>query len=129
MLHPIQSAAIDQLGRTLGDHTPFVMLNLLRFEPEGGRERYFGHYLPAFRAIAARHAIHDIAPIWMGEVRTMLAGPAEETWDAVLLVRYPSLAAFRTIVDSEAYRSDAAPHREAALRDWRLVAQTEMDRS
>lgn len=129
MLHPIQSAAIDHLGRTLGDRTPLVMLNLLRFQPEGGRERYFGHYLPAFRAIAARHAFHDIAPIWKGEVCTIFAGPAEETWDAVLLVRYPSLAAFRTIVDSEAYRSDAAPHREAALLDWRLVAQTAMDRS
>lgn len=129
MLRPIQSAAIDQFAQERGEDTPLVMLNLLQFQPDGGRERYFGHYIPAFRAIAAQYGIEGIAPIWTGEVRAMVAAPAEEVWDAVLLVRYPSLAAFRTIVDSGAYQTEAAPHREAALRDWRLVAQTEMKRS
>lgn len=119
MLHLIQSTAINQLER--GSATaPACHAHLMHFQPGGGSERLY----PAFRAIAARQAIPDIAPIGMGEVRAILANPAQEMWDPVLLIRYPLPAAFRTIVESEACRADAAPHRKAALRDWCLGAQT-----
>lgn len=125
MLHPIRSAALDEAVQTAGKG-PVVMLNLLRFHP-GGRERYFDQYVPAFRAISAEQGFSEITPIWLGQVQAMLAGPEEERWDAALLVRYPSITAFRKIAESDAYRTRAAPHHEVALRDWRLIAQTAID--
>ena len=118
----------DRLAPVLDDQ-PVFMLNLLRFRPDRGREIYFNDYVTAFRAIVVARGIDGIAPIWTGDVAGFVAGPTGEAWDAVLVVRYPSLAAFRAIVDSAEYRDTAAPHREAALLDWRLIAQTEMPRS
>lgn len=126
MLHPINPDMLARLDKDLGLDTPVTMLNLLRFEPDGGRERYFNHYVLAFRQIAADFAIDATEAVWIGEVRGMLAGPAEEEWDAVLLVRYPSVAAFRAIAESEAYRLTAAPLHKASVREWRLVCQTVM---
>ena len=128
MLHEIRTDMLDRLAPVLDDQ-PVFMLNLLRFRPGRGREIYFNDYVTAFRAIVAARGIDGIAPIWTGDVAGFVAGPAGEAWDAALVVRYPSLAAFRAIVDSAEYRDTAAPHREAALLDWRLIAQTEMPRS
>jgi hypothetical protein len=129
MIHPIHAATLDRLAATLDRDAPVVMLNLLRFDPAGGQARYFGDYVPAFRRIAAALGIEGIAPLWSGAVAAPLAAPAGEAWDAVVLVRYPRLADFAAIVASAAYRRDAAPHREAALHDWRLIAQTELARA
>lgn len=129
MLHEIRAEMLDRLLVELPSDQPIFMLNLLRFRPDGGRAMYFNAYVTAFRAIVAARGIDGIAPIWTGDVAGFVAGPAGEIWDAALIVRYPSLAAFRTIVDSADYRETAAPHREAALLDWRLIAQTEMSRS
>ena len=35
---------------------------------------------------------------------------------------YGDFAAFRSIVDTQTYRREAAPHRHAALEDFRLFA-------
>lgn len=128
MTYEIDSASLDWLAAELPETSPVFMLNLLRFQPNGGREAYFDDYLPAFRAIAAEQGIEGIAPVWTGNVASIVAGADEEWWDTVLVVRYPSLHAFRAIAESARYRETAAPYREAALRDWRLVAQTEMVR-
>lgn len=128
MTYPIQAASLDRIQATLAKDVPIFMLNLLRFRPNGGRETYFGRYIAAFRQITAEQGIEGIAPIWTGDVAGFVAGPDAEAWDAVLMVSYPTIDAFRAIVDSEAYRTRAAPHREAALLDWRLIAQTEMPR-
>jgi len=122
----IRSAALDRLEGTLSEGTPVFMLNLLRFHPDGGRQTYFGGYIAAFRAVATQMGIEGIVPIWMGDVAEMVAGPPEERWDAVLVVRYPSVAAFRTIVESDAYRTSAEPVHRSAVLEWRLIAQTEL---
>ena len=126
MIYEISTTSIASLATTLPAHAPVCMLNLLRFRPNGGRDRYFGDYVAAFRAIMRDKGIDGIAPVWSGSVVGMVAGPDGEKWDAVLIVRYPSLAAFRAIVESDAYRDNAAPHRIGALIDWRLIAQTEV---
>ena len=56
-----------------------------------------------------------------------IVAPADEQWDDVAIVGYPGLAAFRTLVESEAYKKEADPHRSAALADWRLIATSKAD--
>lgn len=117
------------------ENTPFVMLNLLRYKqyadygegidfgPHSGREAYHQGYRPAFGEIAARsESAKSIRPIFLGAVLTCLVGPTDEPWDEVALVEYPSFEAFRSIAESPEYKRDAAPHRRAALENWRLIA-------
>ena len=126
MIFDISATALDLLANELPADAPIHMLNLLRFRVEGGREAYFQNYLPAFQAIVAEQGIMGISPIWLGSVAGHVAAPTTESWDAVAIIRYPSLGAFRSLVESEAYRERAGPHRLAALADWRLIAQTEL---
>lgn len=60
--------------------------------------------------------------MFVGAVLACLVGPADEPWDDVALVEYPSFAAFRSVVEHPDYKRDAAPHRRAALENWRLIA-------
>src|SRR5689334_8843188 len=89
-------------------NTPVVMLNLLRYKqhadygdrtdfgPRSGREAYHQGYSPAFREIAARsESTKSVQPIFLSAVLACLVGPADEPWDEVALVEYPSFAAFR----------------------------------
>ena len=115
---------------------PIFMLNLLRyneratygddagFEPCSGREAYFQRYVPAFGELAQGVGIK---PFWIGHVLAGIVAPADERWDDVAIVEYPSFEAFRTLVESEAYKAKADPHRAAALADWRLIATSKAD--
>ena len=128
MTYPLSTAALDSIAASLPPDAPIHMLNLLRFHPDGGRERWFTSYIGAFRAISADMGIEGIGPVWNGAGRGTVAGPEGEAWDAIVLVHYPSIGAFRAIVESERYRTEAAPHREASVVDWRLIAQVEVPR-
>ncbi len=120
----------DSLAALAGlpDDGALLMLNLLRFRdqaayPEGsphgactGREayaRYGGAAMPHLRSVGA--GVELDAPAELSVI-----GPAAE-WDEVLLVRYPSLAAFLRMLADPGYRA-ATVHRTAALADSRLVA-------
>ena len=121
---------------TMPEDRPVVMVNLLRYKdlagydgpsdagPCTGREAYFGRYLPAFARVAAGTPFRLL---YAGNVFAALAAPAGERWDDVAVVEYPSLAAFRRVVESAAYAAEAAPHRRAALEDWRLIATLKME--
>jgi hypothetical protein len=67
----------------------------------------------------------DYSVFWVGNVRGMLASEHDESWDDVVIVRYSAFSALRRILESEAYKSEAAPHRRAALADWRFIATTQ----
>lgn len=107
---------------------PIVMLNLLSFReraayPEGsghssctGREaykRYAAAVMPMLQAVGGH-------PVWQGRVDQTLIGP-DESWDAMLLVQYPSRQKFLEMAMNPDY-FPVAVHRKAALRDSRLVA-------
>ncbi len=85
------------------------MLNLLRFRPDGGRERYeeYGAAVaPLLEKVGARVA-------FLGEATLALIGDA--SWDLVLLVEYPTRQAFLDMVGSEEYRAIEHLRSEALL--------------
>ena len=98
---------------------PVVMLNLLRFRPDGGRELY-ADYLEHFRRTAAPHGAEVV---YVGEGSTALVADPGQSWDAVLLVRYPSRQAFSDMVRDPDY--SAGTHlRTEALEEAVLQATT-----
>ena len=122
--------AVQAAAGVIPDDVPVVMLNMLRFReqadygnrtefaPCSGREAYLQRYAPVVRQIMA-----DVSQVvWLGNVLAPVIAPADEPWDTIVLVEYPSFAAFRRLVENPRYLAEAAPHRTAALEDSRLIA-------
>lgn len=84
-------------GRT-GENSPIVMLNLLRFRPDGGQERYAEYgaaVTPLLEKIGGKI-------VFAGEPAAALLG--EGSWDLVVLVEYPSRQAFLDMIASPEYQ-------------------------
>lgn len=97
-------SGVDPTGQDLkrfleeDDGQPVVMLNLLRYKRDGGRESYAKYakaIVPFLKAVGGE-------VVYFGEGGTPLVG---ETWDAVLLVRYPSRSAFSEMVANPDYQA------------------------
>lgn len=93
------AAFADFLGAD--DASPVVMLNLLRFAPDGGRERH-ARYLELATPILARFGANIL---FRGEGLPVLTSGHVEPWDAVLLVHYPDRSAFAALVDDADYKA------------------------
>jgi uncharacterized protein (DUF1330 family) len=121
--------SFSQLFANTAPDKPVTMLNLLRFKESAhysadraetacsGREayaRYVGNALQSVKAAGGK-------VVWQGHACHALVAPADERWDEVLLVQYPSAAAFMDMVRSPAYQA-FVHHRSAALDDARLFA-------
>ena len=83
------------------DGKPVVMLNLLRFRPDGGRERYF-EYVNMVGPLVARYGAEIV---YAGDGSTPLAAEPGQSWDTVALVRYPSRRALADMIADPAYES------------------------
>jgi hypothetical protein len=132
-MNPIEITlqALDAAERAIPPGQPVYMLNLLRYRayaryedgfdaaPCSGREAFHERYRPAFRRLAAGK---PLVRMFSGPVLASLVGPQGERWDEAAINEYGDFAAFRSIVDTETYRREAAPHRHAALEDFRLFA-------
>lgn len=92
------------------DGQPIVMLNLLRFKPDGGRDRYLD-YLAMAGPLVQRHGAEIV---YAGDGETALAAEPGQSWDAVALVQYPSRRAFADLVADPDY-AKADPVRLSAL--------------
>ena len=108
-----------------------VMLNLLRFrdiadysstpelaptEPISGKQayqRYVEHTLPFLSRSGGEI-------LFMGEGGNFLIGPANEYWDAVLLIKQNSVNSFLAFESDMEYMKGIG-HRTAALADSRLL--------
>jgi uncharacterized protein (DUF1330 family) len=95
-----------------GEDAPVTMLNLLRFKPDGGKERYAEYgaaVAPLLEKAGAR-------VVFLGEAALPLLG--EGSWDLVLLVEYPTRQAFLEMIASAEYqaighlRTEALEHGE-----------------
>ncbi len=76
---------------------PFVMLNLLKFNKDGGRQSYARYTKEANKFVEGVGA----KLIFLGAPRELLNG--SETWDAVMLVQYPSRKAFLAMANNPEY--------------------------
>lgn len=92
------------------DGQPIVMLNLLRFRPDGGRDRY-QEYLAMAGPIVARVGA-EIS--FAGDGLAPLCAETGQAWDAVVLVRYPNRKAFVALTQDSDYAT-ADPVRKDAL--------------
>lgn len=115
--------AVDPRGADLKrfmteDHGgPVVMLNLLRFT-EGGRESY-QRYVDALRSEFLPR--YGGSALYVGDGSTTLVGEAGQSWDTVLIVRYPSREAFSRMVADPEYQQ-VTPLRSKALSEAVLQA-------
>jgi len=94
------------------DDQPIVMLNLLRFKADGGRQRYLD-YLAMAGPIVARYGAEIL---FAGDGATALCAEHGQSWDAVALVRYPKRTAFVDMIADPAY-AVADPIRMSALEE------------
>ena len=106
-LNPEAFAPFLERSRGDGDG-PVVMLNLLALKPDGGFEKY-GEYgeavAPLLERVGGRLA-------FSGAGGDALIG-SEQNWDLVLLVEYPSRAAFLEMIGSPEYQAIAHLRTEA----------------
>ena len=104
---------------------PVVMVNLLKFKPDGGQEsyaRYAQEVTPHLQRVGAivRYA---------GGAPTHVIGDDEKPWwDAILVVEYPSPAAFIDMVTNKSYleihhyRADALDRGDLiATSNWTMA--------
>lgn len=83
------------------DDAPVVMLNLIRFLPDGGRERHL-EYLRMAEPVLARFGARIL---FRGDGLDVLTTGDVEGWDAVLLVQYPRRTAFKEMVEDPEYQA------------------------
>ena len=120
--------AIDPRGTDLkrflaeDDGGPFVMLNLLRFA-EGKREQY-DEYAQKTAAFLKRYGGELL---YFGDGSTALVAEPGQSWDAVVLVRYPSREAFSSMVADPDYHT-VSHLRTEALTEAVLQATTPRNR-
>ena len=117
----------DDALRALPDDAPVVMLNLMRFHERSldgngsGWDAYLRYSALAIRQIKAVGR----TIIWTGTAEAVALGvPDRHRWDYVALVRYPSRAAFLTMMHSPEY-AVANIERENGCADHAIVATRE----
>ncbi|HEV7420125.1 MAG TPA: DUF1330 domain-containing protein [Mycobacterium sp.] len=97
---------------------PVVMVNLLTFKTDGGRQsyvRYAQGVVPHLQRVGAIVRYAGISP-------TTVIGDGERPgWDAILIVEYPSPQAFIDMVTDAEYVK-VHEHRAAALEHGDLIA-------
>jgi len=123
----LQPSALEAALQKIPTGVPVTMLNLLRFRERAhypgeetditGREAYARYSREAIKHVAA---IGGEVVIHTNTLAALIA-PPDETWDLMLLVRYPSIEKFVAMISNPAYQQ-IAKHRTAALVDSRLIA-------
>jgi len=94
---------------------PVVMLNLLKFKPDGGYESYIKYMQESNKYV------EDVGGkmIFLGKPNELLNGG--ETWDLMMLVEYPSRAKFLEMANNPDYIK-VHEYREKALERAVLYA-------
>jgi len=97
---------------------PVVMVNLLKFKSDGGRERYSQYG----REVAPHLERVGASLLYAGGAPAVVIGDGESPWwDAILIVAYPTPQAFIEMVTAEGY-AEVHEHRAAALERADLIA-------
>jgi len=132
-LEPTHESGREFFSR--GTTGPIVMLNLLRFRTTADYSAtlHLAPQTPITGEDAYRLYMEHTRPylekaggsvLFVGRGGKFLIGPAEESWDAAMLVRQASAAAFLAFATNQEYMSGMG-HRVAALEDSRLLPLVE----
>ena len=107
---PLNKEGFAAFAERAGGDAPVVMLNLLAFKPDGGRERYeeYGE------AVASSLEKVGGRIVFMGAPAQALLG--DDSWDLVVLVEYPTRQAFLDMIGSVEYQAIGHLRTEALLR-------------
>lgn len=97
------------------NNEPVVMLNLLKFNPDGGYESYIQYLQSANKYVEAVGG----KMIYLGKPNELLNG--SEIWDLMMLVQYPSRAKFLQMANDPDYVK-IHEHREKTLERAVLYA-------
>ena len=107
---PLNKEGFAAFAERAADGKLLVMLNLLAFKPDGGRERYeeYGAAVaPLLEKAGGRIA-------FLGEPAPALIG--DDSWDLVVLVEYPTRQAFLDMIGSAEYQAIGHLRAEALSR-------------
>lgn len=107
---PLNKEGFAAFAGRAADGKPLVMLNLLAFKPDGGRQRYeeYGAAVaPLLEKAGGRIA-------FAGEPAAALIG--DDSWDLVVLVEYPTRQAFLEMIGSPEYQAIGHLRTEALSR-------------
>ena len=126
---PTDKSSVAMFKRQLKGEV--VMLNLLRFREEADYSAFpeLAAEKPISGAAAYKKYMAHAGPIlnrrggevlFVGEGGHFFIGPADESWDLAMLVKYPSQQVFVDFADDPEYRAGLG-HRTAALADSRLL--------
>ena len=124
--------AVDLLNvkglQALDPLAPVVMMNLMRFRERSldgdgsGWDAYLRYSALTVPMIKARGG----TLLWTGDAKAVALGPQQgNNWDFVALVHYPTVAAFVDMMTSEAYETEADPHRVNACAEHVIIATNE----
>lgn len=116
LLTPTDAQAAEMIK--LVDDCPLVMVNLLKFKPDGGEATY-RIYSEKFMEIMEPMGVEVV---YQGECAMTAIG--NEEWDEVIVVRYTSRDAFEEMEQNPAYQ-EAFAYRTEALEDSRLYITKE----
>lgn len=96
----LDTAALEPYAKE--DSGPVVMLNLLRFRPDGGKDTYL-EYIERFDSTGVQ-AKHGVEVLYVGTGGVALVAETGQDWDMVALVRYPSRQHFIDMVNDPDYQ-------------------------
>lgn len=94
------SPEVFETFMTEEDDRPVVMLNLIRFQPDGGREAY-AQYLQMAGPVLARFGAEML---FGGDGLAVLTTGDTPGWDVVVLVRYPRRSVFKAMTQDPEYQ-------------------------
>jgi len=103
---PLSQEGFAAFSQRLDDGEPVVMLNLLAFEPDGGRERYLEYGAAVAPLLAGAGGRIVFATALLGD----------GSWDLVALVEYPTRQAFLEMIGSDEYQAIAHLRSEALVK-------------
>lgn len=131
-MNPKISPSPEQITAMIdkGPEGPIVMVNLLKYrkkaayesgraerrEKLNGRDAYQRYALTALRCVVEAGG----GIVWMGRQALVFIGGAEQDWDEVVCVRYPSRQKFLEMVARPDYLG-AVYHRDAGLERTALL--------
>ncbi|KAK3935977.1 hypothetical protein QBC46DRAFT_297112 [Diplogelasinospora grovesii] len=137
---PIRTKDYLSLVGQFPDNVPIVVIHMLRFNetavyppssphaslpPISGLDCFYKRYVPAGSAAAQEVRIAPATARFFSASVTNLLQHNDVPWDIVTARKYASFSDYARYQASDAYQERAVPHRDAALKDWSLVACVE----